>query len=370
MPKASSLGVCDSVIVSLSNAMEVQNQRFTNAGLLYALNNPQNANAIQVIGADKGDGMVSAYDNAGAIVPRVRVRYYPPQTSASGTTKTCTATENERPTETTRDITLYRQRTFTLTRAFISSLCADSTKVTNAIKVNDFDAGKALQSARMEEVRQIIYSHARALVRDVNADLLTKVVANIGKNSRTGATTAVDINLFNADGTMRHDGMAQIQTDYVYNEFQGRPIIVGGGLFYKYLTTIQWGDLSASGVDYSKVLSTNPVDAYFDRTFDASPLAVDNFLVLAPSMVGFLQYVQYAGMFSAGHGTSEFGTFELPELPNVKFDLQVKQTDCDTPSFTFIMSMSFDAFVAPDWHKAGDVLTGVTGVLRYKGIQL
>lgn len=310
------LGICDASIVALQNAMPSQANKITAAGMLKALSSPTNRTTIEVLSPQK-EGHTSSKFNAatGKYIPTIRLRWYQPQVSESDDERSCNADTHEQHTEEDFALNLYRQRSFYLPVDRMQALCESANAVassgSNGIRFNMDN------TPVMNELANIMWSHLRPLVRDINADLFDKVITKIGTNVRTGLKTASNIPVFNATGTaFRFDGWTQVLDDFANNELSGNPIIVGGSLFNRFAIALGQGGSSDGGFDYSKL--NNPFEFHYDATADTK-LGANGFLGIASEVAAFVQKVRFTQYTKLG--TSHFGTFVLDDLPGVEFDL-------------------------------------------------
>lgn len=236
----------------------------------------------------------------------------------------------------------------------------------------------------MNEVADIIFSGANALLQGVNEDLLGLVTW--GKNVVSGSNAAVTVNL-PADVSVQPlaGGMTKILTDYAQANLSNRPQIVGSGKMFAYTLQQAWKGMDFAGMD-SKI-ATGMFDFYNDRDF-AATVGTDHFGVFEPNSIQLVQYLQNTG-FQAGEkpGGSTFGILPLPMVDPtnnmivpVKFDFQFKYVDCaqnytDAYSgatvtlqkgWSIILSKQFGLWqIYSDAYRNEDRDFGVNGALHY-----
>lgn len=236
----------------------------------------------------------------------------------------------------------------------------------------------------MNEVADIIFSSANALLDGVNDDLLGLVTW--GKNVVSGSNAAVTVNL-PADVSVQplNGGMTKILSDYKQANLTGRPQVVGSGLMLSYILQQKWKSLDQFGLDSR--IATGFLDFYHDQDF-ASIVGAQHFGVFEPGSVQLVQYLQNTG-FQAGEkpGGSTFGILPLPMvdptnnmMTPVKFDFQFKYVDCaqqytDAYSgatvtlqkgWSIILSKQFGLWqIYNDAYRHEDPSRSVNGALHY-----
>jgi len=236
----------------------------------------------------------------------------------------------------------------------------------------------------MNELLEDIMLGASAICEGVNDDLLTTAEAAIGVNRVNGLATAKALNIpLNTTNLPLNAGLTEIISDYKINGFSGRPQIVGSGLMYNFMLQQASKSFDQSGFD-TKV-QAGGVDFYHDLAA-ASIVGSNEVIVYEKDAVQLVEYLEYTG-FKAGYpgmGDSIFGTLTLPiagsENMPVKFDWQLKYNSCQTTmtdaysggelvlekGYNFILTKRSGLFVIPsDAYRAGDVLEGNRGSLRY-----
>lgn len=254
---------------------------------------------------------------------------------------------------------------------------------------NDASAMMAMKGAMpatsaMNEVADIIFSGANALLDGVNDDLIG--LLTWGRNRVSGNNAATTVNL-PSDVSVQPlgGGMTKILADYKQNNLTGRPQVVGSGLMLSYILQQKWKSLDQFGLDSR--IATGLVDFYHDQDF-ASIVGANQFGVFEPGSIQLVQYLQNTG-FQAGErpGGSTFGVLPLPMIDPtnnvmtpVKFDYQFKYVDC-AQSYTdaysgatvtlqkgwsIILSKQFGLWqIYADAYRNEDSDFGVNGALRY-----
>lgn len=356
------LGICETMIRSLGMASPNQQQTIGNIGSLMIANDPENKVGVDVVEYDKGDGF---FDNVNG-VPSVKLRYYPPTIGTTENSFTC----NNPSTPAYQDVDFTLNlgnwiKPITIPRDYMRLLCGDASQA-NASWVR----GVAIPlPTRMNEVRNMIMSRMRDLFRTMNTNIRAKILASFGKNAVTGLVATIPIPLFKTDGTLRDDGWGKAMTDYETNEFNGQPLVLGGSLPNQFAKRANnWASLSASGIDYEKIKATNPIKMYHDSGVD-TVFGAGQMAIIAPGQIKFVQEKKNVGVFAGKHANSYFGTFALPEMPEITFDIQIQEIDCDSQSgsYKIMIGTKYDLFVMPSIYPVGDIKEGVNGVFRYTG---
>lgn len=228
---------------------------------------------------------------------------------------------------------------------------------------------------------------ANGLLSAVNADLVTLAAAAIGKNRRTGLTTASTINIGKDQNVLSlTDGLTQIMSDMRLNNMSGKPIIVGSGLFNNFMLQQASKQGGFNGLDTR--IQAAGVDFFYDN--DIASIIDDNSIIAyEKDAVQFVQYLKYRGPLKSGYkGTSWFGVAPLPvmttnasgglSLVPMEFDVQLKYNDCEADftvdgqsetlqkGWNMILSTNFGLWTIPSTsYKASDPLTGNRGSLLY-----
>lgn len=236
----------------------------------------------------------------------------------------------------------------------------------------------------MNEVADIIFSGANALLQGVNEDVCGLVTW--GKNVVSGSNAAVTVNLpKDASVQPLGGGMTKILTDYKQANLSGKPQVVGSGLMLSYILQQSWKGLDMAGMDSR--ISTGMVDFYHDQDF-ASVVGAQHFGVFEPGSIQLVEYLQNTG-FQAGAKPdgSFFGILPLPMVDPtnnmivpVKFDYQFKYSSCPQTltnaysgasvtvqkGWSIILSKQFGLWqIYNDAYRHEDPNRSVNGALHY-----
>lgn len=238
----------------------------------------------------------------------------------------------------------------------------------------------------MQEMVAGIVSATRAMTSKMNSSLVTLMSTKIGVNRVTGNNSAKTINI-NKDETINPlaAGLTEIMSDYKRNLMDGRPQVIGGGLFDKFISQQAAKSFSQSGLSTSALVVASGLDFNFDMDVETI-LGTNNIIVAEPGAVQLVEYLEYTG-FKAGvkPGASSFGIIPIPVQVNdkvevVMFDYQLSYVDCPTTmtdayygtslslgkGWRLILSKQFGLFTIPtNAYRGTDVLNGNRGTLRY-----
>lgn len=363
------LGPCLATIIALSNILGPNQPRVDNAGTMYALLDAQNRRVGDTPDPSNGrnDGFVSQ-DADGA--PIVKIRSYQRSVEATSTVPSCAGTDVPL-VEKQFKITMYRQVALPVSWKQMSGLCGDAAKVYNSGQLPDGSRFKTVNTPVMADTVAKLMSKVYKLVSDINDDLNIKLATKTGVSRRTGTALAKNYYTFKANDDRNTRGYSEMITDYAYNGFGGTPIMIGGALPSILSTEMQWGNLSASGTDYSRILTQTPFRFYLDKNADVN-IGTDQFMLMAPGAAKLVTYNEYGGnVFSGKWGNGDFGQFTIPEFgDDLRFDLHVEQISCPKPTGLFIVSLYYDLYVSEDIFNAADPNAGVNGLIKGKLMKL
>lgn len=235
----------------------------------------------------------------------------------------------------------------------------------------------------MNELLGAIYEQLQGLFQAIDGDLAGVQAVNFGKNARTGSAAASSINI-NKQGTVNDltDGLGRILADLVENEINGRPIIVGSGLFNNF--DVQKMMLSANQAGIN--ISAFPYDFFYDKK-TATAWGSNKIGVFEKGAVKLLRRNRYLGDFGGPRPGGYLFTFTPnlvdqfgKSLGKFRLDGQLKYYDCPTTiqvnsyggtrtvgkGWVFIASAYYDQFNIPsDAYDSTDALTGNNGSLLY-----
>ena len=288
--------------------------------------------------------------------------------------------------EDTITIGQYREVAISIPDETIAAFDAYASTVVAAAKagITPPAASKIENGGLMWEFYDSLLVACNGLLQGVNYDLVALAAASIGVNRRTTNNSAATINI-PQDATTRllTNGIPQIWRDISLNNFSGRPIVVGAGLFDAWARS----QAGIGGVDQSGT-DTRLQSASFDYWRDEqvpTALSGDNqIIVYEKDAIQIVEYLKFKGFKAGAKGNSIFGTLMLPFEQNgqkipIEFDFQLKYFDCPTEmtvdgyaaqtvdrGWAVIVSKKFDLYVIPtDAYQASDPLTGNRGSLRY-----
>ena len=230
------------------------------------------------------------------------------------------------------------------------------------------------------------YTAANGLMSAVNSDLLTLAFANLGKNRRTGLTTASTINIGkDTNFNSLTDGATQILSDYKLNNMSGKPIAVGAGLFNNYIMQQAAKQTAQNGLD------TRTQAGGFDFFYDNEVETIgdpNDLLVYEKDAVQLVTYLKYQGFKKRDLGTAIFDNVKIPyttmtanggiQVAPMPVDVQFKFNDCEADytvdgetetlqkGWNMILSLNFGLWTIPSTaYRTEDPLTGNRGSLLY-----
>lgn len=354
------LGPCEATILALANVTPDAHETFPEAGGIYALLDPQN-----VPGAgptpSKGDGLVSVDGG----IPTVKLLNYPRVTTASRDVHSC---ENlSTPALATNNVTLtnFKEQAFDVTAEELAQLCGDANKIAGQGLTEDKIRLKADNTPFMKDVRARFMAVLKALVRDVNSEIVDGIITKVGTNVVSGDALGQRIDAFTTDRSATPNVYKTLKSHQRKNGISSMaPLILGGDNIAEYGDLLDWACCNDSGIDLAKMASMNKGRYYYDVNIDTA-WGAGHFITWAPGTLRMITYPVNQGIFASKHGESYFGSFTVPEFPGIEFDLQIKAIDCPDRVWRMIISTHFDVFGAPSPYAAGDRLEGVNGVFRY-----
>lgn len=242
----------------------------------------------------------------------------------------------------------------------------------------------------MQELLNQVYAAANSVLEGLNIDLQNQLV--FGVNNRTGSNAASTINItLNTTTLPLGDGLTQILTDTITNEFAGgKPQMFGNGLPLNFFMQQNAKGLAQNG------LMTKIEAMGFDFFYDvdsASILGANQAAVISPDSVQIVEYMRFKGIRAGMRGSDYYGTIVLPMPGNVtangqqtfvpmEFDFQLRYLNCPDQvanvddyygnpiagyrGYQLIISKYAGLFQVPtNAYRASDNLAGTNGVLRY-----
>ena len=233
----------------------------------------------------------------------------------------------------------------------------------------------------MNEFLRTVKTYANGLLGAINTDLVSQVAWGVNAVTASNASKTINID---KDGTQfdLSTGFAELLNDIDVNEFQGTPIIVGGGIWNKFMRSRSFQTSQLGGLTQSDY---NDFDYYYDN-YTQSGWGANHIGVFSKGSFGFVDLNKFVGFRSGMKGISYFFQITLPVMPAqndgtadmMKFDCQLKYIDCPTEIYNgystqtvnrgwqLIISKNYGLFQVPsDAYQSGDVLAGNNGALRY-----
>lgn len=298
------------------------------------------------------------------------------------TVASCDTTLLQPYSEDTVSVANYRQLAFSISDETIAQFDSYASAI---VKVNGVPAPTQAPGGLMFEFMDTLMTAANALLTAVNKDLGQIALNNMGVNRNTGSAAATTVNIpLNATNNPLAGGTNKILTDFKDNTMNGKPIVVGAGLFNGFMMNqAAIGGVNQAGVDSRRQAAG--FDFWYDFTL-ASMAGANTIALFEKDAIQIVEYLKYQG-FKAGPkpGPSTFGTIALPmqvgdQLVPVYFDYQLRYNDCPTEltiydtgtptviqkGYNLILSKNFGLYtIGTDAYRTGDPLNGNRGSLLY-----
>lgn len=299
----------------------------------------------------------------------------------SGTTDNCEIDARPAYSETNITATMFRKYAVLLEDDTIAKYEAEASKLMNPGKT-------ALTgvSPLMQEQWDVIMETINGLMQDINDDLVTKQVANFGKNQTTGLASAKTVN-FPLSTTTNNlsQGMTMVMSDARLNEMNiENAFIVGSGLIDAYYIQQAAVATAQNGLNPYKLA----LPKYYNDFDCAGAWGANQFGIFERNAVQLIDINRYVGFKAGMKGGDFFGTLTVPvmdaqgNVSSFTFDIQLTYIKCPTSlvvanenggdpvtvnrGWALIISKSFDSFNIPtDAYDSTDRLTGNNGTLRY-----
>ena len=363
------LGYCPAVLMHMKDVIgqNAPEHKITASGFLKAgLEKGANAQPIQ-------DSLSLA--NTAGHIKDLRLKYYNRTTpSQMSTSDNCDIDLVQAYSEVTIDTTSIVKFGLHFDDATIAKYCDEASRTV---------AIGGAPTPFMQEHLAGLMAAMNGFVSKIDQTLLGQVTW--GKNAVTGANTAVSVN-FNDDSTVNlfSEGYTKLLSDYAFNEGQGKPIVVGGGL----VNSAMIQSMIPALTQYSP-LNNGAASGAFDYYHDINSQTTwgaNQFGVFMPGTFGIVELDRYRGFRAKKLGTSTFWNMAVPMnmpgadglLQMMYIDFQLKEIDCPQEAtvgystttlgagYSLIMSKRFALWQVPsDAFQSGDRLTGNNGALRY-----
>lgn len=311
-------------------------------------------------------------------IRNARISYMPrfPE-SLVGTTESCDPDIVPWDNEITTDITKYVELGIYIDDRTIARYVEAASRTVNV--------GAPAAPGVMQQHLDAVKNAANALFTKMNRILLAKQELAWGTNV-ANATTTKTVN-FNDDTNVNlfTEGLGEILDDYQLNEGQGTPIIVGGGLFNKYVMQQKAKGIAQNGINTAGFEADYK---YYYDIISQTEWGTNEIGVFQPgAIIPILSYNKYKGPFAGDKQTSFNFTINLPvsdisgnPLSFITFDAKLMRINCPTTiaaapyagtqaikeGWKLMISKMFDMINIPtDAYVGTDRLTGNNGTLRY-----
>ncbi len=357
--------VCPALLLSYKEANSVNNiaQLVDPVGFLDGLHDPANIAATkqEVLGLDGERGHVK------------QVRIWRKQRQVvddTATTKSCPGAGTEKtPFEDVITPSYYREITIKVSESAIRKLCDQysTLKIVPGANISDVNGASKLQL--MAEIWDEIGIDFNAIRRAINIDLLTAASANYGKwvGGASSKTFPVYRSVDAAAGSVGSpvlDGFNKFVQEIKRSTYNGKPIVVGEGLFDLANMSLQFGCCNNGGTDFGKMNENAIYSFYRDVDIVTGTGSADGIFAFMPGAVQFVSYNEYVGSFARPIGTVARGTIPDPFTPGLTYDMRVFVDECGE-NYSIVLGLHFDLYAAPNnLFKTGDRLVGVNGFFK------
>jgi hypothetical protein len=208
-----------------------------------------------------------------------------------------------------------------------------------------------------------------AIRRAINLDILTAASTHYGK-WQGGANTksfpvyrSVDA-AAGSVGSPVLDGFNRFGREIKRSTYNGKPIVVGEGIFDLAARALQWGCCNNGGTDFGKMAANSPFKYYTDTDIATGTGSEDGLFTFMPGALQFVSYNDYVGSFASRIGTVERGTISDPFTPGLTYDMRFFPDECGE-FYILELGLHFDLYAAPtNLFKTGDRLEGVNGFFK------
>lgn len=243
-------------------------------------------------------------------------------------------------------------------------------------------SGQGGQSGIMQEVMTQILMQCNALAATIDTDLIGAVV--FGTNVVDGSVSRTiniprDSTQFNVDA-----GISALLSEAQVNEFNGKPLIAGGGIMNAYQNLRKSAGYSLNGQNIADV---SGYEFYYDLYAGHAWGDSNAIGVFAPGTIGFIDLNTIVGFTQVNLGTYEAFQLKLPvsDINGVQtlmnFDIRMTFNPCPTTvpdlnfpggtreiseAWTIKISKQYGLFQTPAaLYAADDRLAGNNGALKY-----
>ena len=358
--------VCPAILLSYQEAHEINNiADITDpVGLTDSLFDPTNRAAVrqEVLGLDADNGHVKS------------VRIWRKQrqiVTDTAAVKSCPITGTEKPIfEEVITPTLYREISLKVSETAIRKLCDQYSKLVRVpgARIGD-NRANAQPLAIMAEMYNELGIDFNALRRAINIDLLTAAATKFGtwKGGALSKSFPVYRSVDGAAGSIGSpimDGFNIFMQEIRRTGFNGKPLVVGEGIFDRSNMSLQVGCCNNGGTDFGQMNESAMYKFYRDIDVTTGTGSADGLIVYMPGSLAFISYNEYVGSFASKIGNMERGTIADPMTPGLTYDLRISPDECGE-AYVLTMGLRFDLYAAPTTlFKVGDTLAGVNGVFK------
>lgn len=210
----------------------------------------------------------------------------------------------------------------------------------------------------------------------LDEQILTAIMGGSGVNYEedggiTAAGSSKSVELLNADGTPKYQGLDEILGDYENNGMVGIPAIIGNGKFAKFFR-LQNLVCCNSATPFDQAVADAGVAWYKDQNAASILESSDDILVVAPGATKFISYNENEHVTIPETALVKHLVIPDPVYGNaLKWDLDFKWDECSKKYvwFTRVYFTVFNTFQADSFPSGSANYENVTGIFEYKATQ-
>lgn len=230
-------------------------------------------------------------------------------------------------------------------------------------------------------VREYLVSDMRAMREKADEYLLAKVESYKGRNilqaggeTAPGKNTVIKLLGNDAAGNKvpLFANYADIRLNYIKNELNGTPMVIGEGYFQKFMELQKYSCCNAPGVDYTNAIVQAGAAFYLDQAANRI-IGNNEIMVIAPNTVHLLWFNENRNI-NINNQLVQHIVIPDPVYPQLGWNLDFKWDECDK-LWKYQLSAWLDVFSAIQTNAFGadnspststeDELAGMTGVFGY-----
>jgi hypothetical protein len=355
-------GLCEAALLSLSglSGQNTPAAKLTPVGLTRALASSYNRAGFASSPLDAGDGHRR----------RARIKYLQRGSKSKvRRQQSCEHTNYKTYLEEELELTKYAELPISITDEYLAQLCADASQIGEFMRLNPGEP-QPENTVLMNVFAELILSELNGLWQDINEQNVQHIQTQMGFNLGNSPASAAAINIPVVDsvtGASILKGYQMMQHNYLKNEMNGTPLVVGFGNFDLFVHNQQHACCSDAGFDFGSLASSAPFVYFPDLQVD-SILGANHLVQMAPGSAQLVTYNRNRGSFAGARGSAFYTTIVDPRLPDVPLDFYAEYVSCgnQTREMRMLVSLDWDLFVLPaDAYALDDRLAQVNGLFHY-----